>query len=382
MCPGQCSDRVILKANPMYSTCIFCHSDLGTNEAVERFPVGRRLAYDAARGRLWVVCRKCERWNLTPLEERWEAIEECERLFGGTRLRVSTDNIGLARIREGLELVRIGAPQRPEMAAWRYGDQFGRRRRKHLIYLGVGLTATFGAVVLGPLSGIIAGSSLGVWNAAGTAKVIYDIRRVRARLVLPDLDGPARLRFKQLNNVAIVPHDNEWALRVPFVAPETDGSGQSTARTLRLSRWVPGIEFTALITGDDAIRAAGKLLPAINVGGATRDEVRDAVSLIEQFPEPANLFGRYAVRPGRVRRRMFSPAGSGEAVANLSMEVRLALEMATHEESERRALEGELSLLETAWREAEEIAAISDDMFVTDGTRDRLADLKRGEHGH
>src|SRR5213075_1224287 len=111
-------------------------------EAVEHFPAGRRLAFDAAKGRLWVVCRKCERWNLTPLEERWEAIEECERAFAGTRLRVSTDQIGLARLREGLELVRIGEPQRPEMAAWRYGDQFGRRRRKQIAtFAGSGVIA-------------------------------------------------------------------------------------------------------------------------------------------------------------------------------------------------------------------------------------------------
>ena len=60
---------------PVYSTCLFCHSPLGENEVVERFPIGRRLAFDAAKGRLWVICRKCARWNLTPLEERWEAIE-------------------------------------------------------------------------------------------------------------------------------------------------------------------------------------------------------------------------------------------------------------------------------------------------------------------
>jgi hypothetical protein len=34
--------------------------------------------------------------------------------------------------------------------------------------------------------------------------------------------------------------------------------------------------------------------------------------------------------------------------------------MALNEESERRALEGELATLEAAWREAEEIAAIAD----------------------
>ena len=39
---------------------------------------------------------------------------------------------------------------------------------------------------------------------------------------------------------------------------------------------------------------------------------------------------------------------------------RLALEMALHEESERRALEGELAALEATWREAEEIAQIAD----------------------
>lgn len=54
----------------MYATCLFCNGALGQNDAVETFPVGRRLAFDAAKGRLWVVCRACERWNLTPLEER------------------------------------------------------------------------------------------------------------------------------------------------------------------------------------------------------------------------------------------------------------------------------------------------------------------------
>src|SRR3954471_19626499 len=100
----------------MYSTCLFCHTDLGKNVELEMFPVGRRLAFDSAKGRLWVVCQKCERWNLTPIEERWEAIEECERTFGATKTRVSPDEIGLARISEGLELVQIGKPQRPEFA--------------------------------------------------------------------------------------------------------------------------------------------------------------------------------------------------------------------------------------------------------------------------
>src|SRR6185503_20880930 len=97
----------------MYSTCLFCNEDLGANEVIEQFPVGRRLAFDASKGRLWVVCRKCERWNLSPLDERWEAIEQAERLYSETRRRVATAEICLARLRDRTELVRIGAPLRP-----------------------------------------------------------------------------------------------------------------------------------------------------------------------------------------------------------------------------------------------------------------------------
>ena len=114
---------------PMYATCLFCNTHLGANEAIPTCPVGRRLAFDPAKGRLWVVCARCGRWNLTPLDERWEAIEGCERLFRATRLRVSTDNIALAQTRVGLELVRIGPALFPEIASWRYGARLRRLDR-------------------------------------------------------------------------------------------------------------------------------------------------------------------------------------------------------------------------------------------------------------
>ena len=59
------------------------------------------------------------------------------------------------------------------------------------------------------------------------------------------------------------------------------------------------------------------------------------------------------------------------------MPARLALEMSLHEEDERRALQGELSILEDRWREAEEVAAISDDMFLPAGVDAMLKRLKR-----
>jgi hypothetical protein len=109
----------------MFRNCLHCTADLGANDAIEAFPVGRRLAFDASQGRLWVVCGRCGRWNLTPVEERWEAIEQCARRFQATRTRVSTAEIGLARTHGGLELIRIGAPERPELPHGDTGVSFG-----------------------------------------------------------------------------------------------------------------------------------------------------------------------------------------------------------------------------------------------------------------
>ncbi len=114
--------------SPVYSTCLHCTRDLGRNDVLETLPIGRRVAFDAGQGRLWVVCRSCAKWNLVPFDTRLETIDACERIFRDTRTRFSTDHIGLARARDGMDLVRIGAPQRPEFASWRYGAQYKRRR--------------------------------------------------------------------------------------------------------------------------------------------------------------------------------------------------------------------------------------------------------------
>ena len=58
---------------------------------------------------------------------------------------------------------------------------------------------------------------------------------------------------------------------------------------------------------------------------------------------------------------------------------RLALEMALHEEQERRALQGELRTLEAVWKQAEEIASISDGLLLPEGAEDFLEE-HREEH--
>jgi hypothetical protein len=337
----------------VFANCIFCNAELGRNEAIEHFPVGRRLAFDAAKGRLWVVCKSCERWNLTPLEERWEAIEECERFFRDTRLRVFTDNIGLARIREGTELVRVGEPRRPEMAAWRYGDQFGRRRKKYIAMSAAGIAAVGGYVIAGPVMGLVGAVGGQLINLVN----VYDFLSAVAKL---RVNGEVlRVTRRHLRGVAIRPSvGGDWELDVPY--------------SRGLAGWTNPAMSMVSLRGDEALRAASKLLPHINRSGGSRTNVSDAVRLLEAAPHPLALFEQAVWA-----RRRWAPGESRESLAGLSAPHRLALEMALHEDDERRALEGELATLEDRWREAEEIAAISDDMFLPGPVAETLRKLRR-----
>jgi hypothetical protein len=339
----------------VYSTCIFCHTSLGKNEAIEHFPVGRRLAFDAAKGRLWAVCHACERWNLSPLEERWEAIEECERLFRDTKLRVSTENIGLARLKEGTTLVRVGEPQRPEMAAWRYGDQFHRRRRKNLALIAAGAVVVGGVVVAGPVMGLIGGGGVGLINGGVQLYRHSTIARLR-------LNGKVlKLSRMMLGQVSLrTDRESGFSIQIPY-------------KTLRA--WWKGYAWESLpivkLQGAEALDAARRVLPLINRSGARQSQVAEAVGILADSSGPSNLFVNTAaswlsLSEERQRKARWSWNSDG-AIGRISLlppSVRLALEMSLHEDDERRALEGELALLEDRWREAEEVAAISDDMFL------------------
>lgn len=345
----------------MYSTCLFCQASLGKNEAIEHFQVGRRLAFDAEKGRLWVVCRKCARWNLTPLEERWEAVEECERAFASTRLRVSTDNVGLARLKEGLELVRIGQPQRPELAAWRYGEQFGRRRRRYLIGSGI-----VGAAAVANFGMTMFGSSLGLAGAAGLVSAAYGVTsgvslynayRVKGRVIVPGERRLALIRATQMHKVRVVSDGNSWFLRLPL-----DG-GEVTNREKKKD---------VSISGEAALRAAATILAINNGAGAHQELVVKATDLLTLESDPSRLMlqatrGRWVINQ-KVNRWTYvdvmpkvDPPGE-TSLTNMQPEMLLALEMATNEDIERRAMEGELAMLEAAWRQAEEIAAIADNL--------------------
>ncbi|HEX6535329.1 MAG TPA: hypothetical protein VF041_12100 [Gemmatimonadaceae bacterium] len=365
----------------MYATCLFCHAHLGGNEDVPTCLVGRRLAFDPARGRLWVVCTRCGCWNLTPLDERWEAIDRCEVLFRGTRLRVSTDNIALARLRSGLELVRIGPALFPEIAAWRYGDRLGHAAwRRGADERRDGLVRRGGRFLARQAERALAGSvaSLGLSDDALLhVRIFRREHRVLARGV-DDGGRPLLIRYRHLRDASLIRPDREhpWRLVVRH-----DGGVATLAET-------------------GGLRTAATLLAALNGRMAARGDVRDAVAKLDAAGDPDGFFtrvaalamrtswGRFPDAPDTGRalpvgisfaerlavqlanRSFWARGGTGSEpetrLYRLPVVDRLALEMAANEDSERRAVEGELEALRDAWREAEEIAAIADAMFDDD----------------
>lgn len=340
----------------VYSTCLFCHAPLGANEIVEHFPVGRRLAFDAAKGRLWAVCTQCRNWNLAPIEERWEAIEDCERAFRGTPLRVSTDNIGLATLREGLDLVRVGRPLRPEFAAWRYGARLRARRmrsagRTALAAAAGGLTLAAGGLAVVGVAAVTEGFfGAPLYSRLSGAVEHYEYERVVARVRSPD-GRPQRVRVKHLSRIEFIESAERggWVLRVVHDRGLVD------------------------LTGQQAMQMAGQLLSLMNGHGGSASDVTDAADLITHAGD-ASAFMRKAIALRHERWRTGN-AFLKDAYGALSLTAleRLALEMAVHEDAERVALQGELEALEEAWRDAEEIAAIADGLLVPDAIRQAIA---------
>ncbi len=171
---------------------------------------------------------------------------------------------------------------------------------------------------------------------------------------------------------------------------------------------IPHDDGVLTIEGDDGVRAAARALAVINGtergGGFSHDVLESAVNKVDEsafadsyfnrvlaialrsswgradkgsrfavvpLPEPSSVTALEVASTDVERlafrltgRTFWGNGGIGSEPATALLDVplvdRLALEMAAHEESERRALEGELEDLEEAWREADEIATIAD----------------------
>ena len=226
----------------MYSRCTPCHAFLGRNEVLEPFPIGRRLAFDPANGRLWVLCRSCRQWNLVPMEERWEAVEEAERLFERSAVGASTENVGLGRLAEGTELIRIGRVHRHEMAAWRYGDRLVGRWRRHrrTFQASIGAGLILGAI---PIVAELAVAGAAAWAGALLLRDQQPVMRTAG-------GRPVRRG------------DAAYALLLP------DNSPRSWKLVLPRLR---GDDIS--LTGHEGLLALRKLLPRANFRGGSHDVI-------------------------------------------------------------------------------------------------------------
>jgi hypothetical protein len=350
---------------PVYATCIFCNSALGQNDSIEHFPVGRKLAFDAAKGRLWAVCGTCERWNLSPLEERWEAIEESERAFRDATKRVATDNIGLAKLQDGTELVRIGAPLKKEFAFWRY-DDIVRKRNWQLFYqmTGIGVLSPF----LTHMAPVAVGASMfgGAAVQLGVSAIYQTVQSHRHSVRITDNNG-ILLTLTRYQATWARYHFDEREARLSLNVASWSDADQSIlsragSRLLSAATLSKRNYRRVDIEGEAAIKALHNMLPAVNVYFNDATVVNSAVDLIERAGHPIAMLqiARHTTPPEKSRR--FDPKRG--RLMSVPPVVRLAVEMSTHEEEERRLLEGDARELERRWKDAEEIAAISDSLTL------------------
>jgi hypothetical protein len=374
----------------MYANCIFCSAGLGANEALPRFPVGRTLAFDAEKGRLWAVCPRCARWNLAPLEERWETLEDAERRFRDCRLRAQRENIGLARLADGTRLVRVGKAGQGELAAWRYGRHFVRRRRGYLVAAGtVAVTGTAAAVATtAAVFAVAASLPFVLWAGEGVvtaAEAAFSAVGHGANR-LWHLGTDRRVLLRLSREEAAAADGRRWLRKRDFRGAYLRWDEDAGTATVQVP--AAGGRFLSL-EGPRARTALGRSLAIMNVRGASPRQLEGAVRQLSEAGSAERWLERAArdgltlelpSQPDAYWQRRSRHEGRGistiEWVHSQSLRVlgdrsvfgtnaylqmrAAALEMALHEETERRAMEGELAALEEMWRQAEEIAAIAD----------------------
>jgi hypothetical protein len=157
-----------------------------------------------------------------------------------------------------------------------------------------------------------------------------------------------------------------------WLSEPDDGLGMALnfPRTVELPGPGGAHRLPLVLRGDDVLPVLGRAMVHVNARGASPAGVQMALRRMQAVGSPDEFVRTVA------RRRLLLTGGDPNVPAPVSAGIRgmfepvpelpsdwavaLALEMALHEETERRALQGELAMLEAMWREAEEIAGIAD----------------------
>ena len=317
----------------LYAHCLFCGCEFPHSSLFSRVPPGDRLAYDPLRARIWSICGRCKRWNLIPLEERLDAVDELERtVHDSAAMLAATDNIALYET-DDLTIIRIGRAPLIERAVWRYGrelvarDAAYNRRRTQLATMTTGALARVG-------------ERLGAWKLdrdwgpSGAADILRWQR-------FGSVAWEGRSGCNYCGSVLHTLHfDSSWWL---YPRMEDNRLVVGVPCT-RCDPWTPRNVFD--VTGEEALVLLRRALAYQHIAGATERDVHQAARLIEQVGSVERLLGQLAGRStlwglGRVRT--------------------IALEIAANQVAERHQLELHLHHVEAEWRIEESLARIVDD---------------------
>lgn len=165
------------------------------------------------------------RWNLAPLEERWEAVEECATLLEKSTLKAGDGKIELGTLVNGTELIRVGGATGAEFAARRYGDRLRVRRHVAITARTAAVAGTGGVAALLALSdaALATVSAVVQLSLIITTGVIMTRAREDSRVLhLPTSAGPITIRAKDPRLARLVEEPNEGGpyvrrSRGPFV---------------------------------------------------------------------------------------------------------------------------------------------------------------------
>jgi hypothetical protein len=307
----------------MFRSCAFCKTPFDGDGGPSGLGVGRRIAFDEWKGRLWVVCPRCSRWNLTPFDDRLERIEAIAGAARTGRIAASTEQVALIRWGR-YDFVRVGKPLRVELATWRYGERLRNRQRERM---KVVVPLTIAAIGLGIAANVAAGGGFGVivWNIHRAVDWVY-LRIVGSRRVsltespiCAHCGSVMQLRARHMQHARVVP-DTHADMAVVLSCPSCHADG-------------------AQLSGIEAVQVLRQGLTYLNLMRGGRRRAEDAAREVDRVGGPDQLLRDIAKRELPLRA--------------LRPERGLALEMAVDERAE-------VEELERQWREAEEIAEIAD----------------------
>jgi hypothetical protein len=316
----------------VFSRCLFCHVTLPANDTFEVLTTGEQFAFDPLRGRLWVICTNCRRWNLIPLEARWENLEALEKIARDeARLLLQTENIALLRVGD-VELVRVGQAHLPEEAWWRFGRELiNRRARYGRIKQRMGVFS--GALVLGGSvgNGLVDMLGLGTVLQNITREIKFGPTAWRGSATCPGCGSVLHeLHFQNTNRVMLAQQPDGFELRY-------------RCHRCHIDALHGGYRLTG-ISGEHLLR---RILAYRHYEGAQEAHVKASTAVIEEIGSARDLTQRLALQ--RVH------------LGELPKPYALALEIAITQETEKKLLELEVAELEARWREEEELAAIVDE---------------------